>query len=95
MASTASAKSLASTPVVCTHSASTPANGPSPTATMNSIAKTISLIARHASITRRIGCTIHIGAMLCADINPHGTAHTSDSAVPHTATDSVTIISCR
>ena len=55
MVSTASANSLASTPVVCTHSASTPANGPSPTATMNSIANTISLIARAASISRRIG----------------------------------------
>ena len=55
MASTASENSLASTPVVCTHSASTPAKGPRPTATMNSIANTISLMARQASIRRRIG----------------------------------------
>lgn len=55
MASTASAKSLASTPVVCTQSASTPANGPRPTATTNSIANTISLMARQLSINRRIG----------------------------------------
>ncbi|MNL69538.1 hypothetical protein D3C87_1944100 [compost metagenome] len=55
MASTASANSLASTPVVWIQIASTPANGPSPTATMNSIAKTISLMARQASMMRRAG----------------------------------------
>jgi hypothetical protein len=55
MASTASANSLASTPVVWIHSASTPAKGPRPTATMNSMANTISLMARQASIRRRTG----------------------------------------
>src|SRR5699024_12031081 len=35
--------------------ASTPANGPRPTATTNSMAKTISLMARQASIRRRTG----------------------------------------
>ncbi len=55
IASTASAKSLASTPVVLMNSASTPANGPRPTATTKSMAKTISLIERQASITRRTG----------------------------------------
>ena len=55
MASTASESSLESTPVVWMNSAITPANGPRPTATTNSIAKTISLMARQASIRRRIG----------------------------------------
>jgi len=55
MASTASANNLARTPVVLIHSASTPANGPSPTATTNSIANTISLIERKASMQRRSG----------------------------------------
>src|SRR3546814_6060709 len=53
IASTASANSLASTPVVPTNKAITPANGPRPTATTNSMAKTISLMERKASITRR------------------------------------------
>ncbi len=60
----------------------------------NNMAKTISLIARHASIRRRTGCEIHTGLMFCADSRPNGTAQTSASAVPHTATTSVTIISC-
>ena len=55
MASTASENSLASMPVVWIHSASTPANGPRPTATTNSMANTISLMARDASIRRRTG----------------------------------------
>ena len=55
IASTASENSLARMPVVCTQSASTPANGPRPTATTNSNANTISLMARQASIKRRTG----------------------------------------
>ena len=55
IASTASAKSLASTPAVWIHNASTPANGPRPTATTKSMANTISLMARQASISRRMG----------------------------------------
>ena len=59
MASTASANSLARTPVVLIHKARTPAKGPRPTATTNNMANTISLIERKASITRRSGWGIH------------------------------------
>ena len=55
IASTASEKSLARMPVVWMKSAITPANGPSPTATTKSTAKTSSLMARKASISRRTG----------------------------------------
>ena len=55
IASTASENSLARMPVVWTNRASTPAKGPRPTATTNSMAKTISLMARQASISRRTG----------------------------------------
>lgn len=60
---------------------------------MNSIANTISLIARQLSIARRTGCSSHAGAMLRADIRPNGTALTIASAVPQSAIDSVTPIS--
>ena len=63
-ASTASENSLAMMPMLCTASASTPASGPSPTATTNSSANTISLMARQASISRRTGCTTHCGQTL-------------------------------
>src|SRR3546814_20652560 len=52
IASPASANSLASTPVVPMNSAITPANGPRPTATTNSMANTISLMERKAYMTR-------------------------------------------
>ena len=44
----------------------TPAKGPRPTATTNISANTISLMARQASISRRVGCTIHCGQILLA-----------------------------
>ena len=93
MASTASENSLASVPVVCTARASTPANGPRPTATMNSIANTISLMARQASIRRRTGWCSQAGAMLADAASPSGTAATMASSVPQTAMCTVTIIS--
>ena len=93
MASTASENSLASVPVVCTVSARTPANGPSPTATMNSIANTISLMARQASISRRTGWWIHAGAMLALDSRPIGTAASTASSVPQRAMCTVITIS--
>jgi hypothetical protein len=62
---------------------------------MNSIANTISLMARAASITRLTGCRTQAGAMLADDSRPSGTANTTASAVPHTAICSVTSISCR
>ena len=95
MASTASENSLASTPVVCTHSASTPAKGPRPTATTKISANTISLIERQASSTRRTGWFTHQGATLLAASSESGTAPTMASAVPHSAICSVTTISSR
>ena len=53
--------------VLWTNSAITPANGPSPTATTNISANTISLMARQASIRRRTGCTTHCGQMFAED----------------------------
>jgi hypothetical protein len=61
---------------------------------MNSMANTISLMARHASINLRTGCSTQRGARLCADISPNGTAQTMASTVPHSATAIVTHISC-
>src|ERR1700761_871917 len=90
MASTASENSLASTPVVCTHSASTPENGPRPTAETNSSAKTISLIARKASSMRRTGWCIHHGVRLDDASSASGTEQTTASAVPHSAISTVT-----
>src|SRR5450830_2054664 len=85
IASTASENNFDKVPVVATNKASTPANGPSPTATTNSIANTISLIARAASIKRRTGWLTQGGAMLEDASRPHGTAHTTARAVPQTA----------
>ena len=93
IASTASENSFASTPVVCTNSAITPAKGPRPTATTNSTAKTSSLIARKASISRRTGCTTQTGAMLLDDRMPNGTAAITDSTEPQTAICTVRTIS--
>jgi hypothetical protein len=95
MDSTASAKSLARMPVVCTHNASTPAKGPRPTATTNSIANTISLIARQASISLRTGWWIQAGARFDEHSSPNGTAQATARAVPHSAISSVTRISLR
>ena len=60
---------------------------------MNSIANTISLIARHASISRRTGWYTHTGTMFDDDSRPKGTAQTIASTVPQIAMCSVTIIS--
>ena len=79
--------------MVWTQSASTPANGPSPTATTNSIANTTSLIARAASISRRTGWRTQTGAMLADERRPNGIAHSTERAVPQTAIWSVTSIS--
>lgn len=95
IASTASENSLARVPVVCTASARTPAKGPSPTATMNSIANTISLIARQASISRRAGWRTQGGAMFEALRRPIGTAATTARTVPQIAMCTVTTISRR
>ena len=95
MASTASANSLASTPVVLMNSASTPAKGPSPTATTKSMAKTISLIERQASITRRTGWYTHQGTMFSEQRMPSGMAQRMASTVPHRAICTVTTISLR
>ncbi|MNC45423.1 hypothetical protein D3C75_943850 [compost metagenome] len=81
--------------MVLIHSASTPANGPSPTATTNNIAKTISLIERNASITRRNGWWIHHGVMFSEQRMPSGTEQTIASTVPHRAICTVTSISLR
>eukprot|EP01139_Manchomonas_bermudensis_P016542 Amastigsp_a513194_7.p3 type:complete len:104 gc:universal Amastigsp_a513194_7:592-281(-) len=93
--STASEKSLARMPVVWIHSASTPANGPRPTATMNNMANTISLIARAASISRRTGWRTQTGAILAEDSSASGIAQTTASAVPHKAIWTVITISAR
>lgn len=93
IASTASANSFARMPVVCTHSASTPAKGPSPTATTNSIANTNSLMLRQTSIIRRTGRATHHGATLPAHSRPHGTAHSTASPVPQMAICTVSTIS--
>ena len=77
------------------HRASTPAKGPSPTATMNSIANTISLMARQASMTRRTGWYTQRGTMLDEDSRPKGTAHATARKVPHSAICTVTTISSR
>ena len=95
MASTASANSLARTPVVLIHNASTPAKGPRPTATTNNMANTISLIERKASITRRSGWCTHHGVMLSAHKMPSGTEQTMANTVPQRAICTVTIISLR
>ncbi len=62
---------------------------------MKSIAKTISLMARQQSISRRMGQYTQKGTMFEADSSPQGTAHTMASTVPHTAMCIVTIISRR
>jgi hypothetical protein len=85
MASTASENSLASTPPVFSASAMTPANGPSPTATMNRVPITRSGIERSRFIRRRIGCCSQIGEMLRAQARPNGTARITASAVPQSA----------
>ena len=90
MPSTASLNSLPSTPVVCTKSASVPANGPSPTATMKMKANTISLIARSASRPRRTGWRTHQGLRFAALSNPSGTAAITARKEPHNAICSVT-----
>ena len=93
IASTASENSLAKMPVVCTKIASTPANGPRPTATTNNIANTISLIARDASMRRRTGWCTHAGVRFDEHSSPNGTPKTTASAVPQSAICSVTSIS--
>ena len=93
MASTASENSLATMPMLCTASASTPASGPSPTATTNSSANTISLMARQASIRRRTGCTTHCGQTLAEARMAKGMPKNTASAVPHTAIWTVSTIS--
>src|SRR5690606_6320906 len=85
IASTASANSLANTPVVPRNSASVPAKGPRPTATTNNIAKTISLMERNASISRRTGWQIHQGTRLDEDSMPSGIPKIIASTVPQTA----------
>ncbi|MNZ79264.1 hypothetical protein D3C78_978630 [compost metagenome] len=94
MASTASENSLASVPAVWIHSASTPANGPRPTATTKSMANTTSLIARKASSRRRTGWNTHQGTMLLEASSDSGIAVSTARAVPHSAICSVTSISC-
>jgi hypothetical protein len=93
MASTASEKSFAKTPRLWTASAITPANGPSPTATTNISANTISLMARQASIRRRTGCTTHCGQMLAEARMENGMPNTTASAVPQIAIWTVTSVS--
>ena len=77
------------------NSAITPANGPRPTATTNSSAKTISLMARQASISRRTGCTIQAGQILADDRIANGMPKTTASAVPQIAIWIVTTMSVR
>ena len=60
---------------------------------MNSIANTISLIARQASMRRRMGWYTQAGATLEAHSSPAGTAATNASTVPQMAMCSVTSIS--
>ena len=62
---------------------------------MNSMANTISLMARQASMSRRTGWCIHAGATLADAASPKGTAASTASKVPHTAMWSVTSISPR
>ena len=93
MASTASANSLASMPVVWTHSARTPAKGPRPTATTNSMANTSSFMLRNRSISRRVGWDTHQGATLPAHMSANGTANRMASPVPQMAICTVRIIS--
>src|SRR5258708_26398801 len=83
--STASENNFANTPRLCTASAMTPANGPRPTATTNIRANTISLMARHASINRRTGCTTQAGQTLAALRIENGTPNKTASAVPQAA----------
>ena len=80
-------------PVVWMNSAMTPANGPRPTATTNSTAQTISWMARKKSISRRQGCRMYQGTMLCADRMPKGMASNTDRTVPQRAICTVTTIS--
>ncbi len=80
-------------PMLCTASASTPASGPRPTATTNSRANTISLIARNESIMRRTGCTIHAGHTLAEPRMANGMPKNTASAVPQTAICTVSTIS--
>ena len=82
-------------PVLWMKSAMTPAKGPRPTATTKSSAKTISLMARDASISRRTGCTTHCGQTLDELRIAKGMPRITASAVPHTAIWMVTIISSR
>ena len=73
----------------------TPAKGPRPTATTNISANTISLMARQASISRRVGCTIHCGQILLALRIENGMPNKTASAVPQMAIWTVTIMSLR
>ena len=57
------------------------------------MAKTISLMARAASMRRRTGWQIHQGAIFSEDMMPSGTAQMTASKVPQIATCRVTIIS--
>ena len=95
IASTASENNFENTPVLWTNNAITPANGPSPTATTNISANTISLMARHASISRRTGCTIHCGQILAAARIENGMPNTTASTVPQIAIWIVTTMSLR
>src|SRR5262249_24227752 len=69
--------------------------GARPTATTNISAKTISLMARQASIRRRTGCTIHCGQTLAALRIENGMPNATASAVPHIAICTVTTMSAR
>ncbi|OIQ64525.1 hypothetical protein GALL_539230 [mine drainage metagenome] len=85
MDSTASENSLASTPPVLSARAMTPANGPRPTATMNSMPITRSGTERNRFMSRRIGCCSQGGETLRAQARPKGMARITASAVPHSA----------
>ena len=63
----------------------TPAKGPRPTATMNSVPTTRSGIERSRFIRKRIGCCSHTGETLRAQARPKGTAISTARAVPHMA----------
>ena len=62
---------------------------------MKSIANTISLMERSASMPRRSGCRTHHGTRLDEANKLHGTAATSARSVPQSAICSVTTISAR
>ncbi len=69
-----------------------PAKGPRPTATTKSMAKTSSLMARQASISRRTGWWTHQGVRFSEDSRLAGMATSTASRVPQMAIWMVTII---